>query len=79
LTGYLTSQITSHMTKAAQGGNPLEASASGFGDTYFLAACIAAVGFLLTLMLSKPKQQPDAAKDQAAEGAQADPSLMAGH
>lgn len=79
LTGYLTSQISSHMKEAAQGGNPLEAAASGFGDTYFLASCIAAAGFLLTLFLSKPKKQTEAGKNSAAEGTQPDPSLMAGH
>ncbi|EOS56915.1 MDR family MFS transporter [Paenibacillus barengoltzii] len=79
LTGYLTSQISSHMKEAAQGGNPLEAAASGFGDTYFLASCIAAVGFLLTLFLSKPKKQAEAGKDSASEGTQPDPSLLTGH
>lgn len=79
LTGYLTSQINSHMAEAAQGGNPLQAAVAGFGDTYFLASCLAAVGFILTLMLARPKKQPEPAEAQVKEGTQTDPGMMIGH
>ncbi|MEK5164880.1 DHA2 family efflux MFS transporter permease subunit [Paenibacillus sp. FSL R5-0527] len=81
LTGYLTSRINSHMAEAALkgGSDSLQAAAAGFGDTYFVASCLAAAGFVLTLMLSRPKKQAEPAEAQAGEGAQADPGVMIGH
>ncbi|RRJ65446.1 DHA2 family efflux MFS transporter permease subunit [Paenibacillus oralis] len=81
LTGYLTSRINSHLAEAAvkEGSHSLQAAAAGFGDTYFVASCLAAAGFVLTLMLSKPKKQAEPAEGQPGEGAQADPGVMAGH
>lgn len=78
LTGYLTSQIDTHMKDVAKGVNPAEAATAGFGDTYFLAASLAIVGFLFSLLLRKPKQVPES-EDATAEHDQPDPALMSGH
>ncbi|NBD22829.1 MDR family MFS transporter [Paenibacillus glycinis] len=76
LTGYLTSQITSHSAEAAAGANPLTAVVAGYGDTFFLSACIATVGVILSLILRKPKMRPE---DQTAGGEQPDAAMMMGH
>ncbi|MGP7817077.1 MDR family MFS transporter [Niallia sp. 01092] len=58
LTGYLTSHVDDHMKDVVHGITPAEAASSGFSDTFFLAACLAAVGFVFSLFLRKPKTQP---------------------
>lgn len=73
LTGYLTSQITVH---AQSGGSPLAAAANAYGDTFLVAAGIAALGALLALILRKPKAIPGDSEEGAG---QAQASMMAGH
>ncbi|MDT3426710.1 EmrB/QacA subfamily drug resistance transporter [Paenibacillus forsythiae] len=55
MTGYLTTQITEHMAAAGKDGNPLVAAVMGFDDVFFLSACIAAAGVVISLILRKPK------------------------
>lgn len=75
LTGYLTSQISAHAADAGAEANPLSAVVAGYGDTFFLSACIVAAGVALTLLLRKPKRQ----EESAAGGDKPDPAMMAGH
>ncbi|WP_217597266.1 DHA2 family efflux MFS transporter permease subunit [Cohnella sp. GbtcB17] len=75
LTGYLTSQIAAHTADAGAAANPLSAVVAGYGDTFFLSACIVAAGVALTLLLRKPKRQ----EEGAAGGDKPDPAMMAGH
>lgn len=75
LTGYLTSQITSHAASAGADANPLNAVVAGYGDTFFLSACLATAGVALSLLLHKPKQQEE---DGTAGGDNPDPAMM-GH
>jgi hypothetical protein len=76
MTGYLTSQITVHMGKMAAGSNPLVAAVQGFNDVFFLSACIALGGVVLSLILRKPKV---AAAPASPEGQKADAAMMMGH
>lgn len=76
LTGYLTSQIASHAASAGADANPLNAVVAGYGDTFFLSACIVTVGVALTLLLRKPKQQEEEA---TGGGDNPDPAMMMGH
>jgi EmrB/QacA subfamily drug resistance transporter len=76
LTGYLTSQVNTHMKEVAKGVSPAEALTSGFGDTYFLAACLAVAGFVFSLLLRKPKTQP---KEESGTEEKGNPALMTGH
>ncbi|WP_409344940.1 DHA2 family efflux MFS transporter permease subunit [Paenibacillus sp. MBLB4367] len=76
LTGYLTSQITSHAASAGANANPLSAVVAGYGDTFFLSACIVTAGVALTLLLRKPKLQGE---DGTAGGDNPDPAMMMGH
>ncbi|SDX52271.1 MDR family MFS transporter [Paenibacillus sp. CF384] len=78
LTGYLTSQITSHSASAGQGANPLTAVVEGYGDTFFLSACIATAGVLLSLILRKPRLKEE---DKLSTGDEsgADAAMMMGH
>ncbi|MFB9324643.1 MDR family MFS transporter [Paenibacillus aurantiacus] len=76
LTGYLTSQIASHAASAGADANPLSAVVAGYGDTFFLSACIVTVGVALSLILRKPKKQEDGG---TAGGDAPDPAMMAGH
>ncbi|MBB6694973.1 multidrug efflux MFS transporter [Cohnella xylanilytica] len=76
LTGYLTSQIKSHGADAGAAGNPLVAAVAGFGDTFFLAASLAAVGVVFSLLLRKPKKAAEEKKEGSRE---ADASMMMGH
>ncbi|SFS62341.1 MDR family MFS transporter [Paenibacillus sp. BC26] len=78
LTGYLTSQITSHSESAEQGANPLTAVVAGYGDTFFLSACIATAGVLLSLILRKPRLK-DEDKVKAGDETGADAAMMMGH
>ncbi|MBH5316487.1 multidrug efflux MFS transporter [Paenibacillus sp. GSMTC-2017] len=59
LTGYLTSQITLHATSAGVDSNPLNAVVAGYGDTFFLSACLVTAGVALTLILRKPMKQEE--------------------
>lgn len=79
LTGYWTSRQTDYM--AEPGTVPGAAMAEAFGDTFLLAACIAAAGFLLALALRKPKQKAEPNPEGTNEGASEDanPSMMMGH
>ncbi|UMR37630.1 hypothetical protein MJ749_09495 [Paenibacillus polymyxa] len=54
LTGYLTSQIASHTANAGADANPLNAVVAGYGDTFFLSACLTTAGVALSLLLRKP-------------------------
>lgn len=74
MTGFLTSKITTHMTKIA---NPIEATVSAYGDTFLLAAGIAFAGALLGTILSRPKQQPEHA--QGDETKEANAKMGVGH
>ncbi|WP_240664149.1 hypothetical protein [Paenibacillus sp. M-152] len=56
LTGYLPSQITSHTANAGADANPLNAVVTGYGDTFFLSACLTAAAVALSLLLRKPQQ-----------------------
>ncbi|WP_217558571.1 MDR family MFS transporter [Paenibacillus sp. GbtcB18] len=56
ITGYLTARTAWNMAVLPAGKNPLEAGIASFGDTYFLAACIASAGLFLSLFLRRPKQ-----------------------
>ncbi|MFC5700191.1 MDR family MFS transporter [Cohnella faecalis] len=76
LTGYLTSQITSHAASAGADANPLNAVVAGYGDTFFLSACIATTGVALSLLLRKPKQKEE---DGTVGGDNPDPAMMMGH
>ncbi|AIQ58471.1 DHA2 family efflux MFS transporter permease subunit [Paenibacillus borealis] len=76
MTGYLTSQITVHMGEMAAGSNPLVAAVQGFNDVFFLSACIALAGVVLSLILRKPKTAGSAG---APEGQKADAAVMMGH
>ncbi|WP_433943098.1 DHA2 family efflux MFS transporter permease subunit [Paenibacillus sp. SN-8-1] len=57
LTGYLTSRITDHMPEAK---DLVKASVAAYGDTFLVAACIAAAGALLGIILRRPKPQVEA-------------------
>jgi EmrB/QacA subfamily drug resistance transporter len=74
LTGYLTSRILHHSLETT---NPLEASVSGYGDTFVVATAIAILGGLLSFTLRKPKKQPEEDLDQGAE--KPNPAMMMGH
>lgn len=72
MTGFLSSRVSERMTGA---GNPLEAAVASYGDTFYLAAAIAALGILFSLILRRPKQE----KEPAGEGDQPNAAMMAGH
>ncbi|MDQ0897442.1 MFS transporter [Paenibacillus sp. V4I7] len=76
LTGYLTSQITSYATIAGEGANPLAAIVAGYGDTFFLSACIASVGVALSLILRKPRLKEE---DQLDSGDEPNPAMIMGY
>jgi EmrB/QacA subfamily drug resistance transporter len=77
LAGYLTSQINSQMKDVAKGlTTPAKAATSGFGHTYFLAACLAVVGFLFSLILQKHKIQPE---EKGSAEKQPDAAMISGH
>jgi hypothetical protein len=64
------------MGKMAAGSNPLAAAVQGFNDVFFLSACIALGGVVLSLILRKPKVAPSA---DSAEGQKIDQPIMMGH
>ena len=53
--GYLTSRIGTRMVDAGEQADKLKESALAFGDTYFIIACIATGGAILSLFLRKPR------------------------
>jgi EmrB/QacA subfamily drug resistance transporter len=55
LTGFLSSRMTVHLTVSQT--NPVHAAVSGYGDTFLLAAGVAAAGTVLATILRKPKPQ----------------------
>ncbi|ANY66120.1 MFS transporter [Paenibacillus sp. BIHB 4019] len=75
LTGYFSSQATSHIKEAGAGGNMLESTSLAFGDTFLLAAGIAIAGVLLSTILRKPKLKDDHEQEEDAP----DPAMMMGH
>lgn len=77
LTGYLTSQIQEHEASAAEGANPLQAVVQGYGDTFLLAACVAAFGIAFSLFLRKPKPKDSGREDTNAPNAE--PAAMINH
>jgi hypothetical protein len=56
MTGFLTSRIEDQMPTAT---SPINAMVAGYGDTFMLAAGIAAFGAVLSLILRKPKTEPE--------------------
>ncbi|OMD34678.1 DHA2 family efflux MFS transporter permease subunit [Paenibacillus odorifer] len=74
LTAYLTSHINTHMATIGKTGNPQTALVAGFGDTFFLTACIVCVGIAMSLILRKPKIQ-----QVTKSGEEVDPAMMMGH
>jgi EmrB/QacA subfamily drug resistance transporter len=76
LTGYLTAQIASHAASTGADANPLNAVVAGYGDTFFLSACLTTAGVALTLLLRKPKPQEE---DGTAGRDDPDPATMMGH
>jgi len=77
LTGFLTSRTTSHMAEAGANANPAQSAAAGFGDIFFLTACIAAFGVLVSLTLRKPRLKEDHEWDGVSE--KPDAKMMMGH
>lgn len=59
LTGYLTSQIASHTANAGADANPLNAVVAGYGDTFFLSACLLCRSFCVNRS-SRKKKVPSA-------------------
>jgi hypothetical protein len=55
-TGYLSSRMTSNLPSHPVETSSLESHAASFANTFFLAACIACMGLVLSLFLRKPKQ-----------------------
>jgi len=76
LTGYLTSRTTFHMPEF--GGNPFLAMEPAFGDTFFVAACIAVIGVIIGFILRKPKMPADDQQSTDGEG-QAEVAMTVGH
>lgn len=62
-TGYFASRMTVNMARTTAGMTMPEASAASFGETFFLATCIAGAGLISSLFLRKPKQQEAEAKE----------------
>lgn len=75
LTGFLTSRIAGNTT-SAEPTAIVQGLVSGFNDTFFLAACIALFGCLLSLILRKPKPMPE---EELQNGDKPDPAMMMGH
>lgn len=70
MTGFLTSRIEDQMTTTE---NPITAMVAAYGDTFLLAASIAAFGAILSLILRRPKPQTDDNTDKS----KAKPAMMA--
>ncbi|WP_433746666.1 DHA2 family efflux MFS transporter permease subunit [Paenibacillus amylolyticus] len=74
LTGFLTSRIADNTT-STEPTAIVHGLVAGFNDTFFLAACIALFGCLLSLILRKPKPMPE----EELNGDKPDPAMMMGH
>lgn len=57
ISSYLTSNLTEQMKNLGQGDNPAVAITNAYGDTFLLLAGIACVGFVLSIILRKPKNK----------------------
>ncbi|MBP1994447.1 DHA2 family efflux MFS transporter permease subunit [Paenibacillus eucommiae] len=77
LTGYLTSRTSHHMAEAGANANMAQSSAAAFGDIFFLTACVAAFGVLMSLTLRKPRLKDDHNSDGTEE--KPDAKMMMGH
>jgi EmrB/QacA subfamily drug resistance transporter len=77
LTGYLTSRMNEHLAAAGANANPIAAPTAAFGDTFFVTACLAATGVLLSIILRKPRLKAEPAVDDAV--GKPDASMMMGH
>ncbi|MGG3449881.1 DHA2 family efflux MFS transporter permease subunit [Domibacillus aminovorans] len=77
LTGFLTSRTTHYMAEAGANANLAQSSASAFGDIFFLTACVAACGVLMSLTLRKPRLKDDHEGDGTEE--KPDATMMMGH
>ncbi|MEW4426441.1 DHA2 family efflux MFS transporter permease subunit [Paenibacillus pabuli] len=75
LTGFLTSRIATN-TSGTDVGSVIKGLVSGFNDTFFLAACIALFGCLLSLILRKPKRMQE---ETLQTGDEPDPAMIMGH
>ncbi|PAF29216.1 DHA2 family efflux MFS transporter permease subunit [Paenibacillus sp. 7516] len=75
LTGFLTSRIATN-TSGTDVASVIKGLVSGFNDTFFLAACIALFGCLLSLILRKPKRMQE---ETLQTGDEPDPAMMLGH
>jgi len=58
-TGYLSTQMTSKLSNDPIAADTLESNAASFASTFFLAACFACIGLVLSFFLGKPKQITD--------------------
>ncbi|WP_397386427.1 DHA2 family efflux MFS transporter permease subunit [Paenibacillus sp. RRE4] len=77
LTGFLTSRVTSN-TMGTEKADIVNGLVSGFNDTFFLAACIALFGCVLSLILRKPKRMAEP-EPELQTGDSPDPAMMMGH
>ncbi|MDR6719655.1 DHA2 family efflux MFS transporter permease subunit [Paenibacillus sp. 2003] len=75
LTGFLTSRIADNTT-SPEPTAIVHGLVAGFNDTFFLAACIALFGCLLSLILRKPKPMQE---EELQNGDKPDPAMMMGH
>ncbi|SDX55636.1 DHA2 family efflux MFS transporter permease subunit [Paenibacillus sp. CF384] len=62
LASYLSTRMTDHMTTSK--GDAAVSLVAAFGDTFFIAGCIATAGALLAILLRKPKAVEGEATDQ---------------
>ncbi|MCL6459787.1 MAG: DHA2 family efflux MFS transporter permease subunit [Gorillibacterium sp.] len=76
MTGYLTSQTAIHINSMTKGSNPLSAAVLGFDDVFFLTACIAVAGIVISTILRKPKMDDNGASE---DGQMTDAAMMMGH
>lgn len=61
LASYMSSRLIDHM--ATSEGDQVGPMVAAFGDTFFVAGCIAVVGALLAILLRKPKVAYDTSDD----------------
>ncbi|MEC0089083.1 MDR family MFS transporter [Paenibacillus macquariensis] len=76
LTGYLTSQIVHYMSAPETAGNMQASSTAAFADTFFITACVAVAGLVLTIFLRKPRVNPG---DELADDEMPDVKTMISH
>lgn len=77
LTGFLTSRVT-NKTMGTEKADIVNGLVHGFNDTFFLAACIALFGCVLSLILRKPKRMAEP-EPELQTGDSPDPAMMMGH